>query len=44
MESKGAIESISLKNSASYISNNLTTNNKYFCYASNIDVPILNVV
>jgi len=41
---EGSIESLSLKNSASYITNNLTTNNKYIVYASNINEPCLNFV
>jgi len=43
MESKGIIESISLKNSASYFPNNLTTNNEYFAYVSNIEEPTINI-
>jgi hypothetical protein len=44
MESKGIIESISLKNSASLMPNNMTSNHDYFAYVSNIDEPTINIV
>ena len=43
MESKGTIESISLKNSASYLPNNMTTNHEYFAFVSNIEEPTVSV-